>query len=137
MFFGGANGFNRFFPGDIKDNTYIPPVVITSCKKLNRPLKPGKHISEVDELEFSYRDPLISFEFAALSYSIPEKNRYAYMLEGLHDDWIHLGTRRNITFGGLKPGNYVLRIKGSNSDGVWNEQGHLSGSKSIPPSGQT
>ena len=75
------------------------------------------------ELELSYKDDVISFEFAALDFRIPEKNRYAYQLTGMSDEWIELGARRDVTFTDLDGGSYVLRIRGCNKDGVWNEAG--------------
>ncbi len=123
MFFGGINGFNRFFPGAITDNPYVPPVLITGVSRLSKKIELDSHISGIESLDFSYDDTGITFSFAALSYSKTEKNQYAYILEGLHQDWIHLGAARKITFASLSPGSYTLRVKGSNSDGVWNHTG--------------
>ena len=124
MFFGGIRGFNAFYPDDIKDNPHIPPVVITSFQKLNREVKFDVSISEVDELVLSYKDYVFSFEFAALDYSVPEKNRYAHMMEGLDTDWIYTDAfKRYADYTTLPPGKYVFRVKGSNNDGVWNEEG--------------
>ncbi|NIS46990.1 MAG: hybrid sensor histidine kinase/response regulator, partial [Aliifodinibius sp.] len=71
----------------------------------------------------SYKHNVFSFEFAALDYTAPEKNQYAYKLEGFREDWIDLGTHRFLTFTNLDPGEYILRVKGSNNDGVWNKKG--------------
>ncbi len=137
MFFGGANGFNAFFPDKIKDNPYVPPVVITSFKVLNRPdYKTEKSILKTRALRLSY-DDTFSFEFAALSFSEPRNNRYAYMLEGTHRDWIDLGNKREITFSNLAPRDYTLKVKGSNDDGVWNEQGSELKITILPPFWQT
>ena len=87
MFFGGSNGFNAFFPENIRDNPYVPPVVITSFKIFNKPVPIGaksvlkKAIPYVDSLTLSYRDNVFSFEFAALSYANSHKNHYRYKLE--------------------------------------------------------
>lgn len=123
MFYGGPKGFNRFFPEKITSNSYLPPIVISSCKKFGKDLIFDKPLSDMERLEFSYNEAFISFEFASLSFSNSEKNRYAYKLEGLHDDWIPLGTRRSVEFAGLKPGSYRFKIKASNSSGIWNEEG--------------
>ena len=128
MFFGGTNGFNVFHPDSIKDNPYIPPVVITSFKRYNIDDAAGvgiveKGISAKKEIEVSYKDNVLSFEFAALSYRNTFKNQYAYKLEGYSDQWIQLGTERRVSFTNLDPGDYTLRVKGSNNDGVWNEEG--------------
>jgi signal transduction histidine kinase/ligand-binding sensor domain-containing protein len=130
MFFGGLNGFNAFYPDHIKDNPYIPPVVITDFQLSNKPLPIGgdsvlqQSIIETDHLTLSYLDRVISFKFAALNYQSPEKNRYRYKLEGFEDDWNEVdSTRRFATYTNLDPGQYVFRVIGSNNDGVWNEEG--------------
>ena len=124
MFFGGINGFNAFYPDSIWDNPHIPPVVITSFRKLNLEVRFDRPVSEVDEIELSYIDYVFSFEFAALDFTAPEKNQYAFMMEGLDEDWIHTSSdKRMVQYTTLKPGNYAFRVKASNNDGVWNEQG--------------
>ena len=123
MFVGGTNGFNAFFPQEIFDNWYVPPVRITSFKVLNKEVKLAKPIWETDEIVLSYRDQLFSFEFSALDFTAPEKNRYAYKLKGLTDAWIFTDSRRRLaSFSRLPPGKYVFRVKGTNSDDVWNER---------------
>ena len=130
MFFGGSNGFNAFFPENVRDNPYVPPVVITSFKIFNKPVPIGaksvlkKAIPYVDSLTLSYRDNVFSFEFAALSYANSQKNRYRYKLENLEPGWNEVGSKQRLaTYTNLDPGKYVFRVQGSNSDGVWNEEG--------------
>lgn len=134
MFFGGINGFNSFYPGDIKDNPFKPNVVITSFKIMNKEIPLEKNISNHDHISLSYRDYSFSFEFAALEYSAPEKNMYSYKMEGLNDDWIYTDyEKRFANFTTLPPGEYTLRIKGSNNDGVWNNEGVALGITITPP----
>ncbi len=124
MFFGGINGINAFYPEQIRDNPHIPPIVITSFRKLNREMILPKSISDIDELTLSYRDYVFSFEFAALDYTAPEKNMYAYKMEGLDENWIYTDAgKRFANYTTLPPGTYTFRVKGSNNDGVWNEEG--------------
>ncbi len=124
MFFGGIRGFNAFYPDDIKDNPHVPPVLITSFQKLNREVKLDVPVSEIRELTLSYKDYVFSFEFAALDYSVPEKNIYAHKMEGLDTEWIYTdASKRFASYTTLPPGEYVFRVKGSNNDGVWNEGG--------------
>jgi len=123
MFFGGLNGFNSFYPHQVKDNPHIPPVVITDFKKFNESVKLDKAISETKELKLSYKDRFFGFEFAALDYTNPRKNQYAYKLEGFDKDWIYSGNRRYASYTNLDGGTYTFRVKGSNNDGVWNEEG--------------
>ncbi len=133
MFFGGINGFNVFRPDLITDDRYRAPVVLTDFQLFNRavplgPLPDGRtlltrSIAYTDRIELGYRDRVVSFEFASLDFATPEKNRYAYKLEGLDRDWIDFGTHRRVMFTTLPAGRYTLRVKGTNSDGVWNETG--------------
>ncbi len=121
MFFGGVNGIDAFYPEQIEENLHIPPIAITALKLFNqtvrRDLPPDEHI------KLSHQENFVSFEFAALDYTIPEKNQYAYMMEGLDEGWVYAGTRRHADYPNLPPGDYVFRVKGSNNDGVWNEEG--------------
>lgn len=128
--FGGPNGFNKFDPDKINENTFIPPVVISDFRVFNTPVViDGKdsilkqHISLTKELKLSYEHSVLSFDFAALNFVAPEKNQYAYMLEGFDKEWIYTGTKRTTTYTNLDPGQYTLKVKGSNNDGKWNEHG--------------
>jgi len=132
MYFGGINGFNVFHPDSIHDNSYIPPVVITNFKILNKNIPIGKEkgesklhktISETKEIYLSYADYFFSFEFSSLDFTVPEKNSYAYMMERFDQNWIYSGQRRFVTYTNLDAGKYIFRVKGSNSDGIWNEEG--------------
>jgi ligand-binding sensor domain-containing protein len=124
MFFGGINGFNTFYPEKISGNNYIPSIVITSFQKFNKEVSTSKPISELSDIKLSYEDYFFSFEFSSLDFSAPEKNKYAYKMEGLHDNWIFTTSdKRYASFTTLPPGNYVFRVVGSNSDGIWNKTG--------------
>ncbi len=123
MFFGGINGVNYFFPRQIVKNYHVPPIVITAFKKNNQPVKFAREISHVTEIHVSWRDNIISFDFAALNYRNPERNLYAYKLDGYDHDWVQCGTRRNATYTNLHGGTYTFRVRGSNDDGVWNYRG--------------
>jgi PAS domain S-box-containing protein len=123
MFFGGLNGFNAFYPEQVKDNPHIPPIVLTDFGKFDGSVKLDTAISETKEIKLSYKDRFFWFEFAALDYTNPSKNQYAYKLEGFDKDWIYSGTRRYASYTNLDGGTYTFRVKGSNNDGVWNEEG--------------
>jgi signal transduction histidine kinase/serine phosphatase RsbU (regulator of sigma subunit)/streptogramin lyase len=123
LFFGGINGFNAFFPDQIKDNPYPPPVVLTSFQIFNQDVMLDKALYEIGDIELSYQDSVVSFEFAALDYTAPAENQYAYKLEGVDKDWVEAGNRRFATYTHLDGGEYTLRLKGSNNDRVWNEEG--------------
>ena len=123
LFFGGANGFNAFFPDRLEATPAAPAIVLTSLEKFNEPLALDTPYSDLRNLELGYADDVISFEFAALDFAAPEQNRYAFMLEGFDKGWMELGQRRLITYTNLAKGDYVLRVKAANSDAVWNEAG--------------
>ena len=147
MFFGGINGFNSFFPEQIKDDPSKPSVVITyflifsksvpqKRKKPHFPLE--KTIQRTDELKLSYEQNSFSFEFASLHYANSPKNKYQYMLEGYKDEWILTDAKhRRATYTNLPSGNYVFHVKGSNNDGVWNEKGTSIKIEISPPAWKT
>ena len=115
MYFGSANGLTAFHPDSIHENLFVPPVVITSFRKFDKPSPLA------EKIHLPYDENFVSFEFAALSYISPERNQYAYMMEGIDRDWVHAGTRRYASYPNLPPGKYVFRVKGTNNEGVWNE----------------
>jgi signal transduction histidine kinase/ligand-binding sensor domain-containing protein len=121
--FGGVNGFIMVDPKQIHENVHIPPILVTGLRKLNQPMKAFHSPGLLPEIELSYKENVFSIEFAALDFVRPDKNQYAYKLEGVHDNWIKSGTRRYVTYANLDPGRYLLRVKGSNNDGIWNERG--------------
>ncbi len=117
LYFGGINGLTFFNPDQIKVNNFIPPIVITEIK-INQQAHPT-----VNQLDLDHDQNLLSFEFAALNYQQPSKNQYRYQLVGVDEDWIEGGANNAITYSHLSPGNYMLKVKGANNDGIWNEQG--------------
>jgi PAS domain S-box-containing protein len=130
MFFGGSNGFNAFFPENVRDNPYVPPLAITSFKIFNKPVPITaksmlkRAIPYTDSLTIPYHDNIFSFEFAALTYANPWKNLYRYKLENFDRTWNEVGSKQRLaTYTNLDPGKYVFRVQGSNSDGVWTRQG--------------
>jgi len=143
MFFGGINGFNSFFPAHIKINRYKPPIVITGLMIFNKSVTIGetvrgvkvldKDISRTREIRLSYNHTVFSFEYVGLNYALPAKNQYAYKMEGLDTGWNYVGDQRFATYAHVPPAEYVFRVKGSNNDGVWNEEGTSLKITIIPP----
>ncbi len=129
LFFGGINGYNRFFPSQIIDHPLPPSVVITDFLLFNESAPVdgdllSQPIFETKDLVLSYKDAVFSFEFSAMDYAAPGKNKYAYILEGVDDQWTYTSAdKRFATYTHLSPGSYVFRVKGSNHDGVWNNTG--------------
>lgn len=128
LFFGGLNGVSAFFPKEIKDDPFIPPVMITDFFLLNKSVEItqgktplNKSILETEEITLDYEQNMFSFEFAALSYSNPFKNRYKYKLDGYDKNWIETDAmNRRATYTNLPAGIYTFMVRGSNKDGVWN-----------------
>jgi signal transduction histidine kinase/ligand-binding sensor domain-containing protein/CheY-like chemotaxis protein len=130
IFVGGARGFNSFFPEQLSDNPTLPPVVLTEFKLRNRAVEVGgdsplqKHINFTKKIKLPHDYTALSLKFAALNYRSPQKNQYAYMLEGFDQEWRYTDSaNRLVTYANLLPGEYMFRVKASNNDGVWNEEG--------------
>ncbi len=123
LWFGGTKGLSRFHPGHLIHNPHPPPVVLTSLSRGGEKLRPEIIPARIREIELDWRRNFFEFEFAALNYSIPEKNRYRYMLEGFDKDWYDAGNRRFGRYASLPGGTYTLRITAANNDGIWNEEG--------------
>ena len=127
IYFGTTRGFNAFFPYKIKVNQTAPPVFITSLELYNKHVKVGSEklpesLGQIDQLDLAYGDDMFSISFAALSYISPEKNQYAYMLEGFDKDWIYAGAEHKATYTNIPAGTYTFRVKATNNDGVWSTQ---------------
>ena len=143
MFFGGLSGVNSFFPEQVVDNPYIPPIVITDFKLFNESVEVGEDsplqqpIEITETIELNYTDDFISFEFASLHFSAPEENQYAYYMEGLDKGWNNIGSRRFAGYTNVPPGDYTFRVRGTNRDGIWNEAGAAIDIIITPPFWQT
>ncbi len=144
MFFGGIKGLTYFYPKQIADNPHIPNVAITGMRVFNRQITPETDpqilstvITRARKINLSYRQNVMTFEFAALDFSAPTRNQYAYRMLGFNEDWIPVGTARTATYTNLPPGDYVFQVKGSNNHGVWNEQGATLAIHITPPPWKT
>jgi signal transduction histidine kinase/ligand-binding sensor domain-containing protein len=133
MFFGGPDGFNSFYPDQVKfkQNKNKPNVIITGFYIFNKPVRVNsrfdnriilsKDISVAKEVTLTYSEKYFSFDFVALDYTSPKNNKYAYMMEGFDHSWINCGTKREANYTNLNPGEYTFIVKGSNNEGLWNE----------------
>ncbi len=146
LYFGTTNGLVYFDPQEIKDNEIMPEVVITDFKLFNQTIKPNssnnsplnKTISKAETIKLDHDQNMISFEFAALNYSAPENNQYAYLLEGVDKDWVYTDSnRRFAVYANLDPGEYFFKVKASNNSGLWNQEGKSLKIIIIPPWWQT
>jgi ligand-binding sensor domain-containing protein/signal transduction histidine kinase len=129
MYFGSVKGMISFNPAEFRDNNYVPPVLITGFQVFNKEVSiatPGyslsRSITYTDKIKLDYDQNNISIDFAALSYSAPEMNEYAYQLEGIEKNWTYLKRNRKAYFTDLAPGNYLFKVKAANSSGLWNKQ---------------
>jgi signal transduction histidine kinase/ligand-binding sensor domain-containing protein/DNA-binding response OmpR family regulator len=124
LIFGGGQGFNLFRPGSIGSDGHIPPVVLTGMQLYNKEVPLPASIPMDGKLVLSYKDNNFTLEFAALSYINTRKNRYAYQLIGFDKDWMLTdGRNPRATYTNIDPAEYIFRVRASNSDGVWNDQG--------------
>ncbi len=131
LYFGGIDGYVSFMPGEIGNNPFKPVVALTALQVLNKPVGINQKINDrvvlsapinlTKAIMLTHEDRSFSLEFAALHFSNPEKNQYAYRLEGLDKDWIYAdASRRVVSYSNLPPGKYTFQVKAANSDGLWN-----------------
>ncbi len=148
LFFEGKQGLDVFHPGDVRPDTTLPVIRFTNFQLFNRPVrvrqddkryKRGEYlleeaITETNKivLPYNYRG-VMTFEFAALHFANPDLNQYAYFLQHYDKEWQPIGNRRTVTFTNLSHGQYTLRVKASNADGVWNEEGIAMEIVILPP----
>lgn len=131
LFFGGTNGFNAFFPDQVQINQTRPTPMITGFLLNNSTLSFGegdppilnKPINLTENIELTYTQRFFALEFSGSHYADPSSNRYAYMLEGVHDDWVYVdASRRYAPFTSLSPKTYTFKVKAANKDGIWSEE---------------
>jgi ligand-binding sensor domain-containing protein/signal transduction histidine kinase len=140
MYFGGTNGFNVIDPDKATDNSFVPPVVLTEFRLFDTPVQHGhgpvltKVITETTRMTLQHDQNSVSFEFSALSYVAPEKNRYRYWLQGFDSGWRTADSAHRIAvYTNLDPGHYVFRVQGTNEDGIWNDEGATVDITVLPP----
>ncbi len=131
--FGGGDGFIRFFPQNVVKSEVTPPVMITKLKILNQEVVPGikydgrlvleKPITFTDEFTITYGQRSFSLEFSSMQFQGRERMQYMYRLEGEDIDWNYVsGDKSFANYSNLSSGKYTFRLKGTNNDGIWNEE---------------
>ena len=140
MYFGGLNGFNVFQPDSLEDNNVVPVVHFTDFLLFNKSVPIGgknspltKHISQTKKIILKHNQSFFTFRFIALNYVFSEKNQYAYKMEGFDMDWNYVGNKTEATYTNLDPAEYTFRVKASNNDGIWNEEGVSVDIEILPP----
>lgn len=128
MYFGGINGITTFYPEQLVDNPYIPPVIITHLRLFNKTVQPDdetgileKNISETHSITLSARQSMFSLDFVVSNYISGNHNTFAYMLKGYDKEWYYSNTLRTVSYSNLPQGTYQFLVKAANSDGKWNE----------------
>jgi ligand-binding sensor domain-containing protein/signal transduction histidine kinase/DNA-binding response OmpR family regulator len=144
LMFGGPDGLNSFNPLEIKEDTIASDLVFTNLQIFNNIIKAGtkfnnrvlleKPVFNTKEIKLRYRENSLTIDFAALNYFFPERTLYSYRLEGFNQSWISTEGRKNFaTYSNLRNGNYTFRLKGTNSDGIWNKEEISLKIKILPP----
>ncbi|MBN1560199.1 response regulator [candidate division KSB1 bacterium] len=139
IYYGGTRIVGRFHPDSLFENPDPPPIVLTDLEVNYKRIRPGDEpffnaaLPYVDELKLPYDHNIFSIAFAALDYTAPQKNEYAYKLAGLHKEWVAAGARHVATFTRLSPGRYTFHVKAANNDGIWNEMGASLKIRILPP----
>ncbi|WP_169316195.1 hybrid sensor histidine kinase/response regulator transcription factor [Mucilaginibacter paludis] len=128
IYFGGVDGFNYFQPVDVKLNTNPPPVILTALDVDSKRLAPAHgnpepvNIGKMRQVTIKYKQDF-AISFVALNYTLPQQNKYAYILEGFDRSWKYAGIAGVANYTNIDPGVYTFRVKACNNDGIWNETG--------------
>jgi len=123
LFFGGTGGLVSIDPRTFRENPYVPPLILNGFRKFDEHLAIPASTLMSEPIRLSRRDNFFTFEYAALDFTSPTHNQYAYKLDGLDPNWVFAGNRTEASYTNVAPGKYVFRVRGSNNDGVWNDEG--------------
>ncbi len=124
FYFGGDQGVTLFHPDDLHDNPFVPPVVLTAVQRARRAgTTTVRHLEPGEPIVLTPEDVTVRFIFAALNFTNTSQNRYTWQLDGFDPRWSMAGTARTASYTNLPPGHYTFRVRGSNDDGRWNEEG--------------
>lgn len=121
LFFGGINGFNAFYPREVRFNTNQPNVVLTQFKVLDKEFDDYGNAAMINAITLTHEQNTFSFDFAATEYTNPAKNKYQYKLEGVDDNWVYSGEGHFSRYTSLSAGTYQFWVKACNNDGVWSK----------------
>ena len=142
--FGGAEGLRIINPSELSENTLAPPIAFTDFKIFADSIAVGgsdgiltKSVNHADHIVLDYTKSMFVFEFAALNFRDSNKNKYSYKLEGFDKDWLDAGNQRSAKYTNLNAGKYVFKVKGSNNDGVWSDEGKSITVIQLPPPWKT
>ncbi len=119
LLFGGVNGLNFFHPDSVLSSIFSPKIIISSINVFNEKYLEDRSINASDQIKLSYQQNFFSFEFSALDFAQPNKIQYAYMLEGVDKRWVNNDNRRLVNYTDIDPGNYIFKVKSTNSEQIW------------------
>lgn len=133
LLFGGVNGFNAFYPSEIKSDSFNVDLAFGGLQVVNQNIGIGdtlngrivldQDINYTQNLTLNYHENSFSIGFSTLHYAAPDQNKYAYMLDGFDKNWIYTSYKnRNAKYTNLPSGNYTLKVKATNSDGHWSNK---------------
>ncbi|AUC21170.1 hybrid sensor histidine kinase/response regulator [Polaribacter sejongensis] len=129
LYFGNYKGVDFFNPKDLSTNSSVPSLYLTGLKIFNKDVVPNeenspltKTITETPSIEFNHKQSVFTIQYTGINYTRPEKNQYAYYLEGLEKSWNYVGNQRSATYTNLDYGDYIFKLKAANNDGLWNEK---------------
>jgi signal transduction histidine kinase/ligand-binding sensor domain-containing protein len=137
LLFGGGSGLNLFNPDSLQRYSSQPRIVLTNLRTMSRNHPLPIDIAEAQEIILSYKDYIFSIEFAALEFTNTHKVQYTYKLNGFDNDWVQASEQRTATYTNLSGGTYVFRVRASNHDGVWNNDGIALTIRIVPPFWET
>ena len=132
LYFGSADGLVGFHPADLPSNRFVPPISLSAISR-DKPMARAAADGKVPVIELGYLDPFVAFEFVALDFTSPDKNRYRYWMEGLDTDWVDAARFRRAVYSHLPPGDYVFHVQAANNDNVWNTSGAAVAVRVAPP----
>lgn len=128
LVFGGVNGINIFDPKKVLATSFTPNVFITGIQIGNKLLAPGdqtgvlkKTIEKTKSITLSHLQDVLTLEFSSLDFTAPQQNKYRYQLAGIDNEWVESGNRRSATYLHLPAGDYIFKVQGSNSQGIWSD----------------
>ncbi|QEC75122.1 response regulator [Mucilaginibacter ginsenosidivorax] len=144
MVFGGTEGYNVFYPANVKQNLFKPKVLITGLQLFGKEVEVGEKdsilntgINESTQITLNPDQPVFSIQYVALNYAYAEKSEFAYQLAGLEKNWNYVKNQKSVTYRYLPPGDYVFKVKAANQDGIWFENYATFKIKILPPWYQT
>jgi ligand-binding sensor domain-containing protein/signal transduction histidine kinase/DNA-binding response OmpR family regulator len=140
FYFGGINGFNVFHPDSIKSIRSLNSIAFTNLQLFNKDITINEENSPLEKvinystgLTLTHKQSVVSFEYAALSYLSPKRTSYAFRMEGFDKEWNYVNDQRKATYTNLPPGDYVFKVKATNNDGTWQNEGKSMKITILPP----